>query len=1102
MDKCPICTKNILSHAIKLRCAICSIFYHMKCISIDPVVISQLEADKDTWYCHICLTQIFPYNNIDSNEEFISTTTASCLPSSLSCLSEKLFMPFELNDSDYLASVCNEDIDPDLHFFNSFNQHVANCNYLTEASFSKAICTPNLKKQSLSICHLNIRSIRKNLTAFENYVDMLQYEFPIIGFTETWLSDNDYDLYDIAGYNMIENHRSNQCGGGVAICVKEGIEYTVRSDLVVFNEVMESVYVEIEKSQFSTSKNIIIGTIYRKPDSDIRNFIDSLSLKLNKLSNENKLVYLLGDFNINLLNTDSHVLTGEFVDMMYSHHLFPLISRPTRITQLSATLIDNIFTNNINNFDSSINGILVTDISDHFPIFHINYLYISDEIDSVIITRVFNEKNKRAYRDTIASINWDEIYSGGDTQSSFDFLHNKLMSIHDKCFPKTKIRKKYSNRKPWLSDTLRNSIKFKNKLYHDSKRIPCTRTEKQYKLYKSQLNRELKVAEKTYYKDLLLSNKDNMRKTWSIIKNIIGTHKKTCTQKIFKLNDGSTTDNKKIISDKFNDFFINVGPNLAKAIPTVNKTPLYCMKNKIFESMFIEPVTQDEIVKLIGNLKDSACGWDELSTKFIKLSLECIVAPITHICNQSLQEGIFPQQLKIANVIPLYKSDDPMHFNHYRPVSLLCILSKVFEKIMYDRLLKFLEKMKIIYEKQFGFRKYHSTYMALMILMDKITKSLDDGEFVVGVFLDFSKAFDTVNHHIMLQKLEYYGIRGPVLKWFESYLSSRSQFVTYNGEKSSMKNVICGVPQGSILGPLLFLIYINDLSNVCEYMMPLLFADDTNLFNSGKDCNIIQNEIETDLLHISEWLKINKLSLNIKKTQFMIFTNKNSSKPNIDLKIDGHKIEQTLKTKFLGVIIDSQLTWKYHINYICGKIARGIGIIIKARKLLNRETLITLYYSFIYPYLQYCNHVWGSTCITFLKKLHVLQKRIVRVIAGAKPREHSEPLFKNLNILSIFQINVYAIGKFMYKVYHRETLNVFISMFKENSSVHRYPTRQASQFHPPLPKKELRKSSLCYRGALIWNKIMSCEVRTNVSQPVFSGELKKYIINNDLQLRP
>ena len=319
----------------------------------------------------------------------------------------------------------------------------------------------------------------------------------------------------------------------------------MRQDLVAFNDFLESVYVEIDKTQFNTCKNIVIGTIYRIPDSDIRLFIDALSTVLDKLHNENKLIYLLGDYNINLLNYESHTLTSQFVDVMYSHLFFPLISRPTRITQHSATLIDNIFTNNINDLSSAFNGILVTDISDHFPVFHINYSYLFDEIDSFIITRVYNEKNKQLFREAISGIDWSEIYSGDDTQNSFDIFHEKLISIHDEYFPKVKIRKKYSNRKPWLSESLRNSIKFKNKLYHNLKRISCVRNEMRYKAYKNQLSRLLKAAEKSYYKDLLLSNKDNMRKSWSIIKNVIGKYKKAIIQKSFKLSDGSITENKK-----------------------------------------------------------------------------------------------------------------------------------------------------------------------------------------------------------------------------------------------------------------------------------------------------------------------------------------------------------------------------------------------------------------------------------------------------------------------------------------------------------------------------------------------------------------------------
>ena len=269
---------------------------------------------------------------------------------------------------------------------------------------------------------------------------MLQYDFQIIGLSETWLSDNDCDLYDIKGFNIIEKHRSCQSGGGVAICLKSHIEYKNRSDLDVFDEYMESVHVEIDKSHFNTDKNIVIGTIYRKPNSDIRIFNDLLNTNLNKLSQENKLVYLLGDYNLNLLNVESHFLTSEFLEIMYSNHLFPLITRPTRITQNSATLIDNIFTNNVNNLEPSLNGIFVTDISDHFLIFHISYTYSKHDTESFMVTRVYNEKNKQNFREYISSLNWDAIYNS-NTQNSFDILHSELITAHDKCFPKIKIKK-------------------------------------------------------------------------------------------------------------------------------------------------------------------------------------------------------------------------------------------------------------------------------------------------------------------------------------------------------------------------------------------------------------------------------------------------------------------------------------------------------------------------------------------------------------------------------------------------------------------------------------------------------------------------------------
>ena len=288
-----------------------------------------------------------------------------------------------------------------------------------------------------------------------------------------------------------------------------------------------------------------------------------------------------------------------------------------------------------------------------------------------------------------------------------------------------------------------------------------------------------------------------------------------------------------------------------------------------------------------------------------------------------------------------------MIFSNYRPVSLLCALSKILENVMYCRLNDFLNEFDIIFKYQFGFRKGYSTYLALTVLMDKLAKSMENGDYVVGVFLDFSKAFDMVDHNILLSKLYHNGIRDVALKWFQSYLEDRQQYVTYNGETSNMQKIKCGVPQGSILG--LFLIYINDLANVCSHTMPIFFADDSNLFLNGTDPTNIETKLNNELAQIAEWLKVNKLALDIDKASCMLFGNKKGYSK-VKLCLQGKQITQVSTIKFLGVMIDEKLNWKAHVSYISGKISRAIGVKIKARN-LGKEALLSLYYTLIYPYL-------------------------------------------------------------------------------------------------------------------------------------------------------
>ena len=336
----------------------------------------------------------------------------------------------------------------------------------------------------------------------------------------------------------------------------------------------------------------------------------------------------------------------------------------------------------------------------------------------------------------------------------------------------------------------------------------------------------------------------------------------------------------------------------------------------MINSIFLNSVTDLEIINILKSCKDSSPGYDDIKVSPLCTALEYIAQPLSYICNLSLKEDIFPEELKIANVIPLFKKDNAMVFNNYRPVSLLCTRSKVFERIMYNRLIDFLNENKILFEYQFGFRKNNSTQLALTFLMDKLINSIENGDHVIGVYLDFSKAFDTVDHNILLNKLNHYGIRGAALNWFQSYLLNRKQFVTYNGSKSCTKELKCGVPQGSILGPLLFFIYINDLTGICKHTLPIFFADDSNLFVNWADLKVMESQLNDDLCSVSTWLKVNKLSLNIDKTQFVIFSRTKYKNYNVDLKIEGQSIDKVQHTKFLGIIIDYNLNWKNHVNYI------------------------------------------------------------------------------------------------------------------------------------------------------------------------------------------
>jgi hypothetical protein len=463
----------------------------------------------------------------------------------------------------------------------------------------------------------------------------------------------------------------------------------------------------------------------------------------------------------------------------------------------------------------------------------------------------------------------------------------------------------------------------------------------------------------------------------------------------------------------------------------------------------------------------------------------------------SLTAGVVPSLLKQANVTPVFKAGDRHDFTNYRPISILTSISKILEKIAYTRIFTFINQHNILTSHQFGFRPKRSTFMAINDLYCKIAKSLDNKLHTAGIFLDLSKAFDTINHNLLLNKLSNYGIRGLANDWLRSYLSGRQQRVLFKNILSNPANVTCGVPQGSILGPLLFLLYINDLPLCTKVPHFVLFADDTNILFSHHDPKTLEDTINNELLHISNWFKLNKLSLNIKKTNYIIFKNKHSNKPNINLniKIDGTTLQQVETTKFLGLLIDFNLSWGPHTKHVSKIISKLNGVIRKVRPFLPQESLHTLYNTLVLPYFSYGAMIWADPNNTSLDSLFLLQKRVIRSCTNSPWLSHTDPLFASLKTLKVYDIYKLQLAVFMYQ-HHNNLLPSHLideTFFNTAYPAHSYETRHANtQFIKPT-NTVLASNTSASQGPLLWNNIPTL-IKTSPSIVSFKSKLKLRLI--------
>ena len=798
----------------------------------------------------------------------------------------------------------------------------------------------------------------------------------------------------------------------------------------------EFLFVEIDTGP--KNKNIIIGNLYRSPSFKPDSFTEKLSEILQVLDKDNnKNILLMGDVNIDLIQHGSNVHVQSYFNMVSQKGFIPVISRPTRITEHSMTLIDHIFSNSMSNFLKS--GILKDPFADHLGVFI--KISLSNTLTHTINGRYFyteiSDKTNNNFEKLIYNADWQPVL---DTTGANE-KYNKFLEIYENCYnsayPKVskKIKNQRSTGKPWIMKWLQEACDRKNKLYDIFIKHPTTENKKAYTKYKKWTEAQVYKAKRKYYNNQISKFNSNAKKQWKTMNEIINRRKSKSNITKLKFGDQNITNTTKIC-DHFNSYFCNIASKLKKDIflqsqNQVNDDPINFLKicNCISDctcsqsSMFVEPCNETEVATIIKELSNSSSS--DFNTQALKLVKNNISAILANTINASLEQGIFPTALKVAKVIPIFKSGKRNDVSNYRPISLLSVFSKIYEKIMYKRVVTFLNKGKIIYNRQYGFRARHSCEHALLDAQHTLTCTLDRKETALLLLIDFSKAFDMVDHDLILRKLSFYGIRGIAHDWFRSYLANRYQYVSVNGVNSEIGKLEHGVPQGSILGPLLFVIFINDLPNIFAGAHFILYADDANIIITGKNITELENKINTLIPRLTSWVGVNSLKLNTTKTKYMLISN--TVKHDFDIVIHNHTIARVTQDRFLGVIIDEKLTFKSHRQALARKISNNCGVLYRARYVLNQKSLVSLYYSFIQSHMIYCSNVWGLGNKRSLGSIFISQKRAIRAmsftklykkdkITGIYTYGHTKGIFNAYGFLSIHNLVLTQALNLMHKI--------------------------------------------------------------------------------------
>ena len=999
-----------------------------------------------------------------------------------------------------LVSLYQETEDDTSYNNSPFQYSNTSCEYFEPDKFVSML---DSLKSHTSFFHLNCRGLSSNWDSFKDLICNLhtdKFAFDFIGMSELFRIDGDMRLR-LPGYHpLLSRTRDDGPRGGVGLFVKGHINYTVRNDLSVFiPHIFESVFIEIE---IKKSQNLIVGVIYRpntQPLADMDVFQTTLHDIMHIINGDKKTGVILGDMNVDILKFNSHHLTGDYLDRLFSCGFLPVIVKPTRVTTSSATLIDHIYINDIATSGQS--GIIITDIADHFGTFYILTENSLNHSDSKRIFRSFSERNVNLFVTYLENCDFIPINNINCPDEAYKAFMELYRLGFEQCFPLCQSRNntKHIKRELWCSRDLLMSLKKKKKLFSKKLSKPTEANIITYKTHNAAHKKLRRKTKQFYYKNILEESKQDIKKTWTILNKLLGKiSDKSGFPNNFIINDKSE-NNRQIAANAFNNFFSKIGLETNHNVPKSNKCFKSYMPNPLPNSIFIDPVSPSAVINVIHKLKPkTSFGHDSISTKLLKATICQIIQPLTYIINKSFETGIVPADMKIAKVVPVHKSSDQTLLKNYRPISLLPAFSKVIEKLMFNKIVSFFNANSLFYKHQYGFRSKHSTIHPIIHLLNHCADSINKTppEYTLSIFCDLSKAFDVIDHKILIYKLRNYGIRGIANKWCHNYLTNRAQYVELDGKQSSQCNIECGVPQGSILGPLLYLIYVNDISNCCDSNI-LSFADDTTLYLSDSDLNrlFVRANLNAELLF--DWFCSNRLSLNAGKTKYIVIRPKHlkGDVSNKELFIRNTKVVrignncQEKSTKFLGIYIDEHLTWKEHLSQVNKKVSCALFSMKQVKHIIPVQCLKSLYHTLVNSHLSYGILAWGNANKTSLKRTITLQKRAIRIVNDAKYNSHTEPLFKRNRILKLTDLYEHQVVLFMSEFINNTLPASFDNTFLFNINMpNARRTRQSELVYEARCKSQFASNLPLFVFPKIWNK-WAHEINTAISR----SSIKKHV---------